>query len=401
MTVLASELITLGLLLLLAVLAEAMGRHTRMPRISLLILVGFLLGPSVAGLVDPRSARSFEFISVLALSMVGFLVGGRMSMDLIRRLGHLIMWVALWETLVTYAVVAVGVLLLGGGIHLALLLGAIGTATDPAATFEAIREQQRGSRFADVLSGIVAVDDAIGLIVFSITVLVLHVVSAGAMDMGADFLLHALRELFGALLLGVLLGLPMAYLSGRLRRGEPTLMEALGMVLLCAGLAQWLKVSHLLACVAMGMTVVNFARHHHRPFHAVEDIEWPFLALFFIFCGAYLTLDAFAGVSTLLLAYLLLRLLGRVLGGWLAAVPAWTQGGFSRWGGLAMLPQAGVALAMAFVAAGLYPDLQETLLPVVISATVLFELAGPLAARAVLTRVAAEESEIRAGPGGT
>lgn len=388
MTVLAGELITLGVLLLLALLAEAVGRHTRMPRISLLILVGFLLGPSAADVLDPRSARSFEFISVLALSMVGFLVGGRLSLDLLRRLGRLIIWAALWEALVTYAVVALGVLLLGGGLPLALLLGAIATATDPAATYEAIREQPQHNRFTDVLAGIVAVDDAIGLIAFSVTVLVLQVGVAGAVDVDPAFLVHAGRELFGALLLGGLLGLPMAYLSGRLRRGEPTLMEALGMVLLCAGVAQWLQVSHLLASVAMGMTVVNLARHHHRPFHAVEEIEWPFLALFFMFCGAYLTLDAFAGVGTVLLAYLVLRLLGRVLGGWFAAAPAWTEGGFSRWGGLAMLPQAGVALAMAFVAAGLYPELQETLLPVVISATVLFELVGPLAARAVLTWVA-------------
>lgn len=381
------ELITLGGLMLLALLAEALGRHTRLPRISLLILLGFLLGPSVAGVLDPRSARSFEFVSVLALSMVGFLVGGKLSADVLRRLGKVILWVSLWEALVTYAVVALGLALLGVALEPALLLAAIATATDPAATFEAIREMRRRNAFADVLAGVVAVDDAWGLILFSLTVLALRAVNAEEAGTPAvEILGETAVELFGAVMLGGALGLPMALLSGRIRRGEPTLLEALGMVLLCAGLAQWLHLSHLLACVALGATVVNRARHHRRPFHAVEEIEWPFLALFFIFCGAYMTVDALTGVGGLLLAYLTMRVAGRLLGGALAALPAWVDSGLSRWMGLALLPQAGVALAMAFVAVELYPGLEGQLLPVVIAATVLFELVGPLVSRAVLAR---------------
>ena len=156
------------------------------------------------------------------------------------------------------------------------------------------------------------------------------------------------------------------------------------MVLLCAGLAQWLGVSHLLAAVALGVTVANLARHHQRPFHAVEEIEWPFLALFFLYCGAYLTREAFAGVGLMLLAYLLLRVAGRCLGGWLAGMPTRVDSRVARWMGLAMLPQAGVAMAMAFVGVEIYPRLEDSLLPVVIIATVLFELLGPLVSRRVL-----------------
>lgn len=387
MSALALELVTLGGLLLLALLAEAVGRHTRLPRISLLILLGFLLGPAWLGVLDPRFATSFEFVSVLALSMVGFLVGGKLSGELLHHLGRLILWLSLWETLATYAVVALGLLLLGVDLGIALVLASIATATDPAATFEAIRENARDGPFARTLAGIVAVDDAWGLMAFSLTVLGLQAATGEVADLSAlEFLRHAGVELFGALLLGVALGLPMALLSGRVRKGEPTLLEALGMVLLCAGLAQWLQLSHLLACVALGVTVANLASHHRRPFHAIEDIEWPFLSLFFLFCGAYLTLDAFRGAGTLLLAYIVLRLLGRIVGGWVAGIPAWVDAHDARWMGLAMLPQAGVALAMAFVAADLYPALAETLLPVVISATVLFELFGPMVSRRVLVR---------------
>jgi Kef-type K+ transport system membrane component KefB len=393
---LAGELIMLGGLLLLALFAEAAGRHTRLPRISMLILLGFLLGPAALGLIDPREAASFDFIAVLALSMVGFLFGGKLSIKLLRRVGKLILWLSLSEVLVTFLVLAVGLTLLGVPTELALLLGAIGTATDPAATLEAIRESKRQDTFTEVLTGIVAVDDAWGLIVFSLVVVALQIMAAagapGAID--AAFLAHALVELLGAILLGFLLGMPMALVSGRIRKGEPTLMEALGMVLVCAGLAQLLQLPHLLACVTLGATVVNAAKHHTRPFHAVEEIEWPFLALFFLFSGAYLTFDSLRSVGGVLLAYLVLRLLGRILGGWLGGLPRPVDASLARWMGVAMLPQAGVAMAMAFLASERYPQYAATLLPAVIAATVVFELLGPIMSRFALARAVQQ----RAGP---
>ena len=379
------ELIVLGALLLVALAGEAVGRHTRVPRISLLVFIGFLLGPAVFGFIDPRQSPSFDFVAILALSMVGFLVGGKLSVAVFRKSGGPIIRVSIIQVLVTFAVVAVGLLALSFPFEIALLLGAIATATDPAATLDAIRQSAVKSRFSDVLTGVVAIDDAWGLIMFSVAVMIIQVLTTTNLD-GSVFL-HIGRELFGAVLLGVFLGLPMALISGRIRKGQPTLIEAIGMVMLCAGLAQWLSLSHLLACVVMGITVTNLARHHTRPFHAVEEIEWPFLAIFFIFSGAYLTLDALDLVAVPLLAYVVLRVIGRSLGGVLVG---WTGGSDAtvyRWMGAAMLPQAGVAMAMTFQAVSLYPELLQTLLPVVIAATVFFELVGPMVTHLVLLRL--------------
>jgi Kef-type K+ transport system membrane component KefB len=385
MLIITHELILLGALLLLALAGEAVGRHTRVPRISLLVLLGFILGPAALDLVDPRDSASFGFVAVLALSMVGFLVGGKLSTSVFKASGGAILRVSVVQALVTFGVVAGGLLLLTVPLELALLLAAIATATDPAATLDAIVQSRRSSRYADTLTGIVAVDDAWGLILFSLSIALIQVLTTSTIDNG--FLLHLSRDLLGAIALGVLLGLPMALLSGRIRKGQPTLMEAMGMVMLCAGLAHWLAVSHLLACVVMGITVVNLARHHKRPFHAVEEIEWPFLAIFFIFSGAYLTLESLGAVGGLLVAYLFLRVTGRLLGGFMAALRSGDSAGAYRWIGLAMLPQAGVAMAMAFQAVSLYPALQDSLLPLVIAATVVFELVGPVLTRMLLLRV--------------
>jgi Kef-type K+ transport system membrane component KefB len=386
MSGIAGELTTLGMMLVLALSVEALGRHTRLPRVSLLIMLGLILGPAALGLVVPGSNGNFEFISAIALAMVGFLVGGKLSRRLFRRLGGLIFWLSLTEVAVTFAVVAAGLLLLGWPLALCLLLAAIATATDPAATLETIRESGKDTRFSDTLTGIVAIDDAWGIILFSLVVLVLSAMEAPAIDLMV--IGEAGGELLGAVGLGLAIGLPMALLSGRVRKGEPTLMEAMGMVMICCGLAHHLGVSHLLASVTLGATVANFARHHHRPFHAIEEIEWPFLALFFIFCGAHLNVGAVVHAGALLVAYLLLRSLGRLLGGWLGALPRRVDSAQARAIGLAMLPQAGVAMAMALLAASYYPEYGDALVATVTAATVLFELIGPLAAREVLARQA-------------
>jgi Kef-type K+ transport system membrane component KefB len=146
-------------------------------------------------------------------------------------------------------------------------------------------------------------------------------------------------------------------------------------------------VSHILTSIVLGATVANLARHHERPFHAIEGIEWPFLILFFLLAGAALHVEAIGQVGLLGIAYITLRVAGRILGtrlgGWLSGTEPVTR----RWIGLALLPQAGVAIGMALLASQRFPELKDTLLTVVLGSTVVFELLGPVMTRRVLARV--------------
>jgi Kef-type K+ transport system membrane component KefB len=198
---------------------------------------------------------------------------------------------------------------------------------------------------------------------------------------------HGLWELGGSLAVGAAVGLPAAFLTGRLKPGEPMQAEALGLVFLCAGLAIWLGVSFLLAGMVAGAIVVNLAKHHSRPFHEIEHIEWPFMVFFFVLAGASLRLDSLYDIGLIGLAYLALRALARVLGGWIGGIMADTPILHRRWIGLALIPQAGVALGMALVAANHFPQLAETLLAVTIGATVVFEVIGPILTQRALRRV--------------
>ena len=177
-------------------------------------------------------------------------------------------------------------------------------------------------------------------------------------------------------MLGVVMGVPMAFLSGRVRPGEPTREEALGMVLLLAGCAAWLEVSGLLAAVALGMTVANLATHHEQPFLEIEDIEWLVLVVFFVLIGASLETSELKGAVPLVAGYVLLRSIGKVVGAWGGAAAVGSPPETRRWLGVALLPQAGIALGLTLEAVARFPTFAEQALPAVVLATVVFELVG-------------------------
>jgi len=158
-------------------------------------------------------------------------------------------------------------------------------------------------------------------------------------------------------------------------------------VLLTAGLAEWLQVSYILAAMTLGVMVANLASHHERPFREIEGIEWPFLILFFLLAGASLHLDALATAGWLAAGYIGLRVAGRMIGTRLGGHLSGAEPQTRRWIGIALLPQAGVAVGMALLAAQRFPELADRILPVILGSTVVFEVVGPVLTRYALTRV--------------
>jgi len=369
--------ITLGALFLAGLAADTLARPVRVPRVTLLLITGIAVGGGGLGLVPQAVQDWYEALSVIALTMVAFLLGNALSLDNLRRNGRAIVVMSATLVVATMAIVAAGLWLIGVPPEAALLLGAIATATDPAATEDSLQQSKATGRFADTLRGIVALDDAWGLLVFSLALLLAQGLGG---EMSPMLIVDALAEIGGAMLLGLVIGAPAAYLTGRLTKGEPLRTEALGIVFLTAGLALWLDVSYLIAGMTAGTIIASFARHHERAFHEIEHLQWPFLLLFFILAGASLRLDVFWAVGAIGLAYVALRILARVLGGWCGARMAHTPQGERRWYGLALLPQAGVAIGMALVAAHHFPDHADIILTITVGSTVVFEVIGPVLA---------------------
>lgn len=379
--------LTVGLFLLAGLAADELGRRTRLPRVTFLMLCGLLVGASGLDIVPPEVEALFDFFTVAALTMVAFLLGATLTRDTLAAHGAAILWISASIVVATIGLVALGLIALGMAPGPALALGAIAAATDPAATSDALKQAGARGRFADTLRGIVAIDDAWGLIAFSLVM----VVAQGLNGVASDAALRdGLWEVFGALGLAVLIGGPAAYLTGRVRPGEPIAAEAIGIVFLIAGLAMWLEVSFLIVGMAVGTIIANFARHHTRAFHEVDRIQWPFMILFFILAGASFEIAGVLALGAVGLAFLVLRVLSRMAGGWIGARLAHAPRHEARWYGLALLPQAGVAIGMALVAAEAMPAQAEMILTLTIGSTIIFEVFGPVITILAARRVAAQ-----------
>jgi Kef-type K+ transport system membrane component KefB len=383
-------LLTLGSMFLLGLVADLVGRRTPLPRVSLLLVTGLLIGPSGFSLLPEVFIKDwFPLLTHIALGMVGFLLGQQISLTAMRKHGRTILWITTGKVVVATMTVALCLYALGVELAVILLLASIASSTAPAVLLDVVKEMRVKGKFTDIMLAIVALDDAWGLLIFSFMLAIVGSISG---QYGAtEAIISGLGEIGGSLLLGLALGLPMAYLSGRIRPGEPTLAEALGLVALCAGTAIWLDLSPILAAMMMGSTVASLATHHERAFNEIDGIEWPFMILFFLLAGASLHLDELFAAGWIGLVYILARMVGTYYGARIGGRFSGAEAMIQRWMGVCLLPQAGVAIGMALLASHRFPELKNVILPVVIGSTIFFEIIGPVITRRVFKHVKSNE----------
>jgi len=274
--------------------------------------------------------------------------------------------------------------LAGGSWTLALLLAGIAPASAPAAVVETVHETRARGPLSRTVLEIVAIDDAWGILLFS-GLLVAAQATAGD-GAGLSGITDGLWEIGGAVLIGAGLGLPMAWITRRIRGGEPTLVEAAGFVFLCAGLAEVAGASYLLATMTLGTVVANRASESARPFHAIERVREPFLAVFFLLAGFKFDLGAMTSLGLIGGVYVVARSAGFVGGSWAAGHLLDAPAELRRRVGWCLFPQAGVAMGLALLAEGEVPSVAGTILPLVIATTILFEIVGPVLLRWQLAR---------------
>ncbi|MBF0380504.1 MAG: cation:proton antiporter [Magnetococcales bacterium] len=385
----ASVMLILGGVFLLSVVADYLGERIRLPRISFLLLIGLCVGPLGLNIISTNGEHQWLSVAAdIALVLVGFMLGGHFTISAIRENGLAVMWFSVAIVVASITVMFVGLLMLGASVEVALLLAGIATATDPAAVIDVIKETRAKGVFTNTLMGIVAIDDALGLIAFSVLLAVAQSFNGGT-EWG--HVLFSLWEIGGALILGGGLGFIMARTLSYFhdencpKQKDRIFMDTLGFVLLCGGLAFYLHFSFLLASMALGMVVVNMIpRNCVQIFHSIEGIAWPFLTLFFVFAGASLQPDSLPQIGLIGLGYVVLRIFGRIVGGWIGGLKS--EKVMRNWMGLSLMPQAGIALGMALVAVQQFPHLQDTILPIVVGSTVLFQIIGPILTRLALVR---------------
>lgn len=370
------NILVIGLFLMFGGRAYDIARSLRLPRVTLLVISGIIIGPSVLDLVPDEIVGLFPIMSYIALSMIAFRLGETfINFDLLKT-GPRIFAISFGKTLVASSLVFTVAYLVQDDIVLALLLAGLAPASAPAATLDVISETKSKGVLTDTIIRVLAVDNVLGITLFSILLVIAEVI-AGAGDPTAE-VISGVWEIGGAFLLGLGIGWPMARLAGRLKKGKPSLLEITGFLLLCAGLAYQLQVSYLLACIVLGATVAkNRTQPKQNIFSTIEQVSEPFLVIFFLLAGCELDITALASLGVIGVSYVLARCLGFIIGGGIAARLVNAEPVVQENIGWSLFPQAGVALGLAVLTIPHFPGLGQFIVSIIVSTTVVFELFGP------------------------
>ena len=384
------ELTSLGLILLLALLAGHLVKVVRIPEVTGYILAGIALGPSILGWVSAENLLALEVLSEVALGLILFSIGSVFEFSRFRRLGRQFLNLTLVESALAAALVTIGVLVLGQPWQVALLLGAIAIATAPASTLMVIRELDSSGPLTDNLLGIIAINN-----LFCITA---YAVVAAAIDLasglGGRSIFDALYlaayplvwQLVGSAAWGYLVGMLLAGWSTQVRETGEMLILLAGSILLCVGVSRLLDLSPLIASLAVGATMINLSGGSRRLFETLAGTDPPFYAIFFVLAGADLDLALVPAMGVVGLVYVGGRSLGKFAGAvagarWLQLEPS-----VQRFLGFGLLAQAGLAVGLTLQIEGRYEAYAPSVSTVVLASVAIFEMFGPISTRFALMR---------------
>ncbi|MFI9653708.1 cation:proton antiporter [Guyparkeria sp. GHLCS8-2] len=385
------EILLIGILLLVGLIFGTLGSHYfGVPRVVGYILIGMLFAPALLGdwLGMTDTDWTQPLVSV-ALGIIAYVIGGAISLGQLRRLGWSIVGATLGEVSGAFLAVLGAVLLLGVTVadlplwSFALVLAAIAPATAPAAIVAVVHQFRARGQLTTTLLGMVAIDDALGILIFALVLAAVGSESLGA-ALGTVF-----WEIGAALLVGGLGGFLIERLSRRLHEQSMLLPLLLGGVLLTVGLAEWAGFSALLAAMALGVSVRWFCGPNaERLFEPVEDLEEAVFVLFFTFAGLHFDPTAVIDYWPLMLAYFIARGVGLFVGGGsgarLAGAPraVWSNVGFG------LFPQGGVAIGLALLLVHQpgFSQAGQVIVNLITATTLLTEAVGAISVRYGLRR---------------
>lgn len=393
-----NELSSLGLILMFALVAGHLTQAIRLPEVTGYILAGVALGPSALGWVSEENLQAIEVLSEVALGLILFSIGAVFERRMLMRAGSAILRITLLESLFAGVLVAGSIAALGQPWQVAVLLGAMAVATAPASTLMVLRECNGKGPVSDALLGVIAFNNILCLIAFS---LVAATVDLDTAWRAGDPLLRSLHvalypmvwQLLGSVALGFLMGLLLAGWGREVKEQGEILILLAGVILFCVGVARILDLSGMIASLALGATMINLSPASRTLFRALSGTDPPFYAIFFVIAGADLNLAHLGELGTLGLAYVVARVLGKVIGARVGAGQANLHPNVVRYLGPALLAQAGLAVGLMITAERRFPEHAETITAVVLSGVAIFEMLGPVSARLAIIR--AGESQTR------
>lgn len=381
-------IIAVALMLMGGFLATRITKKLRLPNVTGYIVAGILMGPFCMNLVPKTIIGGMDFIADIALAFIAFGTGEFFKIETLKKSGAKVPIITVMEAcLASLMVFGVTYGLLGLELNFSLVLAALASATAPASTMMTIRQTHARGDFVDTLLQVVALDDVVGLVAYSVAVSVALTASVGRFSplnvlkpLLINGLVFALGSLFGVLLKWLL----------QKRSTDNRLIVSVALLFAFCGICTLFDVSPLLGCMSMGMVYINCS-DDERLFKQLNYFSPPILLLFFVRSGLNFDLAALFSPSgsvgnvsllTVGVLYFLVRILGKYAGAFLGCIAVKKERSVRNYLGLALIPQAGVAIGLAAMGARtLGGEVGRALETIVLASSVLYELIGPACAK--------------------
>ena len=381
--------VVFGLGLLLARLLERFGS----PHVLSYILAGILLSTVLGKALPSGFVQAGDTVGIVALGFIAFMIGDTFRWQTVRQIGARGVWLSIIQALATFLLVlggfvaleALHIIHLPHALSASLFLAVTATATAPGATFMVVRQYKAKGPLTNYLLMAVTFDDAVGIVLFDISIVIMRVLLRGDAVSVGEMVLAPLREILLSGVAGAMVGLLMVGACRLFRSKSERLVLAIAAVLLTVGVCQQLNLSSLLSCMVAGAMFVNLAVEPELLFGAVDVWMGPLLLLFFVFAGVDVDIALIPQYAMVAVCYVALRTVGKVGGTWLGAKWVHTGKAVERYLGWAMLPQAGVAIGFVVMARSLFPELSY-LSGIVMAIIIVFEIVGPMGAKVALFR---------------
>lgn len=407
----ATVFLSLSIALLAGLLLSRAAKLVHLPAVTAYLIAGILIGPFLLGqlhidglgFTSLHQVESFSMLSDLALGFIAFAIGNEFRMSQLKQIGKQATVIGILQAVVTTLLVDAVLI----GLHfvmpnvlplpVAIVLGAIAAATAPAATLMVVKQYKAKGPLTTILLPIVALDDAVGLVLFAISFGVAKSIGSGNVSV-LSVVLEPILEVILSLLLGFVMGLLFNYMERFFHSRSKRLAVSVGFVMVTVAISSLtfsvggihVAFSSLLSCMMLGTVFCNVCDFSEELMDRVDRWTAPLFILFFVLSGAELNLSVFSEWTIVLIGivYIIARSIGKYLGAFTSAKMTNCDSNIVKYLGITLLPQAGVALGMASKAASATTGIEggDLIMNITLFAILIYEIVGPFLTKISLTK---------------
>lgn len=364
--------------MIIALLMTRVMKKISLPNVTGYLIAGLIAGPYCLKLYNSGNIDTLSIITNVALGFIAFSIGGEFKLSSLKQLGAKIFVITVFEAVGASVLVITVLVLFKFPLTLALVLGAIASATAPAATLMVVRQYKAQGPVTSTLLPVVAIDDAVCLMLFSILSSVAKSLeSEGGFNL-YQTILKPIIEIVLSLVIGFVLGIILSIGTKFFKSRANRISLVVTTVFLGVGISDRFGLSSLLLCMAIGAALANYSAVSDPVMDGSERWTPPLFMLFFVISGAQFNFSVLKTVGAVGIIYILMRSFGKYFGAMLGCKIAGTEKTVRKYLGITLLPQAGVAIGMAQLSLTVVPEYGEQIRAVVLCATLVYELVGPL-----------------------